>query len=80
VLKAESSKYMFISHEENAGQNDNIKRGNKSFKNVAKFKDSATTLSTQTCIHKEIKRRWEPGNACYLSVQNFCLPPCYPKI
>ena len=80
MLKAERTKYMFMSHEENAQQNHNTKRGNKSFEYVAKFKDSATTPSNQTYIHEEIKRRWKPGNACYLSVQNFCLPPCHPKI
>jgi hypothetical protein len=69
-----------MSHEKNAGQNHNINRDSKSFENVAKLKNSATTLSYQNCIHKEISRRWKPGNARYLSVQNFCLPPCYPKI
>jgi hypothetical protein len=27
----------------------------------------------------QIKSRLKSGNACYHSVQNFCLPGCYPK-
>jgi hypothetical protein len=34
-VKAEKTKYMFVSLEQNAGQNHNIKTGKKSFESVA---------------------------------------------
>jgi hypothetical protein len=35
---AEKTKYVFMSFHQNAGQNHNIKIGNKSFENVTKYK------------------------------------------
>jgi hypothetical protein len=54
----------------NSGQNQNIRRANESFKNVAKFKYLGTTLTNQNDFHDEIKSRLNSGNACYYSVQN----------
>jgi hypothetical protein len=44
-LNAEKIKYMFMSHEQNSGQNHDVKIGNKSFESVAKFKDLSITLT-----------------------------------
>jgi hypothetical protein len=43
-VNAEKTRYMLTSREQNAGQNHNIKIGNKSFENVAKFKYLETAL------------------------------------
>jgi hypothetical protein len=37
-INAEKTKYMFMSHHQNSGQNQNIRIANESFANVAKFK------------------------------------------
>jgi hypothetical protein len=41
---AEKTKYMVVSRDQNAGQNHNIKIGNKSFERVQEFKYLGTTL------------------------------------
>jgi hypothetical protein len=71
-VNVEKTKYMLMSHHQKAGQNHNIKIGNRFFENVAKFKYLGMTITNQSFIHEEIKSRLNLGNACYHSVQN-CL-------
>jgi hypothetical protein len=56
---------MLVSREQNAGQNREIRIGNRSFENVSQFKCLGTTVTNQ----EEIKRRLNSGSACYHSVQ-----------
>jgi hypothetical protein len=53
-----------------AGQKHGIKKANRSFEGVAKFKYLGTTLTDQNCMQEEIKSRLNSGNACYHSVQS----------
>jgi hypothetical protein len=64
---------MLVSRYQNAGQNHDIKIGNRSFENVAQFKYYGTTVTNQNLIQEVIKRRLNSGNACYHSVQNHLL-------
>jgi hypothetical protein len=59
-----------MSRDQNAGQNRDIKIGNRSFENVSQFKYLGTTVTNQNLIQEEIKKRMNSGNACYHSVQN----------
>jgi hypothetical protein len=52
------------------GENRDIKIANRSFKNVSQFKYFGTTVTIQNLIQEKIKRRMNPGNACYHSVLN----------
>jgi hypothetical protein len=61
---------MLLSRHHNAGQNHNIRIGNRSFENVAQFKYLRKTVTNQKLILEEIKNRLNSGNACCLSVQN----------
>jgi hypothetical protein len=61
---------MLLSHHQNAGQNHDIKRANRSFENVAQFKHLGKTVTNQNLIQEEIKRRLNSGNSCYHSFQN----------
>jgi len=68
-----------MSRYQNAGRSHNIKIDSSSFESVEQFKYLLTTLTKQNSIQEEFKSRLKTGNACYHSVQNFCLPVCYPK-
>jgi hypothetical protein len=69
-VNTKKTMYMLLSRHQNAGRNHDIKIGNRCFKNVAQFRYLGTTITNQNLIQKEIKRRFNSGNACYYSVQN----------
>jgi len=71
---------MVMSRDQNTGRSHDIKIDNSTFERVEEFKNLGTTLTNHNSIAEEIKSRLRSGNACYHSVQNFCLPGCYPKI
>jgi hypothetical protein len=54
-VNAEKTKYMLLSRHQNAGQNHNIKIGDRSFENMAEFKYLGTTVRNTNLIHEEIK-------------------------
>jgi hypothetical protein len=60
----EKTKYMLMSRDQNAGQNRDIKIGNRSFENVSQFKYSGTTVTNQNLIQEKIKRRLNSSNDC----------------
>jgi hypothetical protein len=69
-INVDKTKYMLLSHDQNVGQNRDIKIGNSSFENVSQFIYLGTTLTNQNLIQEEIKRKLNSGNACYHSAQN----------
>jgi predicted enzyme involved in methoxymalonyl-ACP biosynthesis len=75
----EKTEYMVMYREHIAGQNHDIKTGNKSFEIVEHFKYLGTTLTNQNSSHEQIKSRLNSLNAYFQSVQNICLPLCYLK-
>jgi hypothetical protein len=59
----EKTKYMLLSHHQNAAQNHEIKTAKISSENEAQFKYLEKTVTNQNLIQEEIKRRWNSGNA-----------------
>jgi peptide methionine sulfoxide reductase MsrB len=56
-VNTEKTEYMLLSRHQNAGQNHDIKTGNKCFQNVTQFRYLGTTITNQNVIQEEIKRR-----------------------
>jgi hypothetical protein len=56
-VNAEKTKYMLLSHQQNAGQSHDIMIANRSFGNVAQFKCLGMTVTNQNWIQEEINRR-----------------------
>jgi hypothetical protein len=54
-----------VIYDQNAGQNHDIKIGNRCFENVAQFRYFGMTMTDQNLIQEEIKRRLNCDNACY---------------
>jgi hypothetical protein len=67
-VNAHKTKYVLLSHHQNAGRNHDIKTVNRSCKNAAQFKYLGTT--NQNLIWEKIMRRLNSHNPCYHSVQN----------
>jgi hypothetical protein len=70
---------MLLRHQENLGQNRDIRIANKSFENVSQFKCLGMTVTNQTLIQEEIKKRLWSGNACYHSAQSLLCTHLLPK-
>jgi hypothetical protein len=68
-VNSEKNKHTLMSRKK-AVQDHSIKTASRSFEGVAKFKYFGTTLTDQTCMNEDIKRRLNSGNACYHSVQS----------
>jgi hypothetical protein len=78
-VNAEKTRYQFrVSRHQNAGQSHNLTISNKSFENVASqiFRNYS---ANQNCIHDEIKRRLNPKNFSWYSVQYLRLLISSPK-
>jgi hypothetical protein len=69
-VNPEKTRYILVSWCDKAGQRQSMKIANRYFEDVAKSKYLETTLTDQNCIHEEIRRRLNSGNACYHSVQS----------
>jgi hypothetical protein len=61
---------MLVSHDQNAGQNQDIKIANRSFENASQFKYLGTTVTNQNLFQDDLNRRLNSGNVCYHSVQD----------
>ena len=79
-VRADKTKYMIMSRDQNAGRIHSVRVNNSTFERVEEFKYLGRTLTNQNSIPEEIKSRLMSGNACYHSVQNLLLSGCYPKI
>jgi hypothetical protein len=56
-VNTEKTKYMLLSRHQNAGQNYDIKIGNRCFENVAQFRYLGTTITDRNLIQEEVKRQ-----------------------
>jgi hypothetical protein len=69
-VNLEKIKHTLMSRSQKIRRKHSIKRANRSFEDVGKFKYLGTTLTDQNCMHEEIKGKLNSRNACYHSVQS----------
>jgi ribosomal protein L15E len=69
-VNADTTKYIVMSRDQNAGRSHNIKIDNSSFEGVEEFKYFETTLLDQNSFHEEIRSRLKLENVSYHSAQN----------
>ena len=68
---ADKTKYMVMSHDQNAGQSHNMRTDNRSFERVEEFKNLGRILTNKNFSQEEIKSTLKSGIACCPLVQNF---------
>jgi hypothetical protein len=66
-INVEETKYMLVSHHQNAGTNHNIKMAKRLFENVSQFRYLGMRVIHNNLIQREIKGELNSGNACFLS-------------
>jgi hypothetical protein len=54
-VNAEKTKYIFLSRHQNAGQNHDIKIGNRCFENVAQFRYLGTIITNQNLLQRKLR-------------------------
>jgi hypothetical protein len=69
-VNADTTKYMVMARDQNAGRSHSIQIDSSSFARVEQFGYLGTALTNQNSIQEEIKGILKSGNACYHSVQN----------
>ena len=62
-VHADKTKYVVMSRDQDAGRHS-MRTDNRSFERVEDFRYLGTTLTNQSSIQEEIKRRLKSGNVC----------------
>jgi hypothetical protein len=70
---------MVTSPDQKAGQNSNIKVGNKSFERVENFKHLGSTLTNKISFMKKLVVDRSRGMLTIIRCRVFCPPVYYPK-
>ena len=78
-VNADTTKYMVMSRDQNAGRSHNMRTDNRSFERAEEFKYLGTTITNENSIHEEIKSRLKTGNACFYLVQKLLSSRLLPK-
>jgi hypothetical protein len=68
-VNADKTKYMVMSRDRNAGQNNCVKIDNRSIERVVNFKYLGTTITDQNYIQQQIKSKLMLGNAWSLTLR-----------
>jgi hypothetical protein len=63
-VNSEKTKYMFVSHHENAGHYQNMQIANRTSEHVSRLKFLGMKVTSQHLIQKETKWRQNSGNSC----------------
>ena len=73
-VHADRTKCVYMYCVQNAGQNHNVKVGNKSCLNVVKFIYLGRTLKNKNYIREQTKKKWTLGMRDMVRSRIFCVP------
>jgi hypothetical protein len=82
-VNVEKMKFMLVSRHQNAGQNQEIQRTNRTFEYVSQFRYLGTTVTSPNLIQEEIKKkkkRLNSGMLATIQSRTFCLIVCCRKM
>ena len=79
-VSAKENKLLFVFRDHNAGQNHNMKIGDKSFESVTEFKHLGAAQKTRIAFMKKLRAKRIHGLPATLKSRIFCLTVCYQKI
>jgi hypothetical protein len=80
MFLADTTKYMVMSRDQNAGRSDSVMIDNISFQKVEEFKYLGTTLKNQNSIQEEIRTDLSQEMLAIIRCRIYCLSVCYPNI
>jgi hypothetical protein len=70
AVKAEETKFMLLSRNQNARKNHDIKIANTCFEDAVQFRYLETKVTNWHLIQEDTKKRLNYDNPCYHSLQN----------
>jgi hypothetical protein len=79
-VNVEKIKCMVVSHYQNADQNPDLIKANRSFENVSQFRYLGTAVTNQNLIQRKLRDDWILAVLATIRTRSLCLLVCCQKM